>query len=122
MATSGQRDPERERFWRTTFSAWRTSGESARGFCTRRGLTETAFCFWRKELRRRDGERAARPATPTFVPVPVLPAATVAVEVRCPSGHVVSVPSCDGSTLRSLFAALAPVNIGGNANNFPAAW
>lgn len=109
MAKRGRRDPAKERFWRTTFSAWRTSGESARGFCTRRGLTETAFYFWRKELRRRDGERTARPATPTFVPVTVLPAVSVAVEVRCPSGHVVTVPGCDESFLRTLFAALAPV-------------
>jgi hypothetical protein len=109
MAKPGQRDPAKERFWRTTFSAWRTSGESVRAFCTRRGLTETAFYFWRKELRRRDGERTARPATPTFVPVTVLPAVALAVEVRCPSGHVVTVPGCDGSFLRTLFAALAPV-------------
>jgi len=109
MAKPGQRDPAKERFWRTTFAAWRTSGESARGFCSRRGLTETAFYFWRKELRRRDGERTARPAAATFVPVTVLPATTLAVEVRCPSGHVVSLPACDASTLRGLFAALAPV-------------
>lgn len=109
MAKRGQRDPAKERFWRTTFSAWRTSGESVRGVCTRRGLTETAFYFWRKELRRRDGERAALPAAATFVPVTVFPAVSVAVEVRCPSGHVVTVPSCDGSFLRTLFAALAPV-------------
>jgi len=109
MAKRGDRDPARERFWRQTLSAWRASGLSVREFCGRRDLTETAFYFWRSELRKRDGERSARPATPTFVPVTVIPAATVAVEVRCPSGHVVSVPSCDGSTLRSLFAALAPV-------------
>src|SRR5262245_57016111 len=111
MAKHGDRDPARERFWRATLSAWRSSGLSVREFCGRRDLTETAFYFWRKELRKRDGERAARPTThaATFVPVTVIPAPTVAVEVRCPTGHVVSVPSCDGSTLRSLFAALAPV-------------
>jgi transposase-like protein len=107
MAKRGQRDPTRERFWRSTLAAWRSSGDSVREFCGRRDLTETAFYFWRKELRRRDGERAVRPVTPTFVPVTVIPAA--AVEVRCPSGHVVTVPGCDGSLLRILFAALAPV-------------
>jgi transposase-like protein len=109
MAKPELRDPARERFWRQALSAWRTSGLSVREFCGRRDLTETAFYFWRKELRRRDGERAARPAMPTFVPVTVVPTPTAAVEVRCPSGHVVSVSSCDGSILRSLFAALAPV-------------
>jgi hypothetical protein len=107
MAKPELRDPARERFWRTTLSAWRSSGLSVREFCGRRDLTETAFYFWRQELRRRDGERPARPATPTFVPVTVIPATTV--EVRCPSGHVVTVPGCDGSILRTLFAALAPV-------------
>jgi hypothetical protein len=109
MATSGHRDPERERFWRGTLSACRSSGLSIRAFCERRHLSESAFYFWRQELRRRDGEPAAPAATPKFVPVTVLPATTLAVEVRCPSGHVVSLPACDASTLRSLFAALAPV-------------
>ena len=80
---------------------------SVREFCNRRDLTETAFYFWRKELRRRDGERATRPAA-TFVPVTVIPATTVAVEVRCPSGHVVTLAAYDVSSLKSLFAALAP--------------
>ena len=81
---------------------------SVREFCNRRDLTETAFFYWRKELRRRDGERSARPVTPTFVPVTVIPATTV--EVRCPSGHVVSLSTADAATLRHLFAALAPVS------------
>jgi len=104
MAKHGQRDPVRERFWRQTLSAWRSSGLSVREFCGRRDLTETAFYFWRKELRKRDGERSPPPA---FVPVSVVPAATLAVEVRCPSGHVVTVPAADGEALRRVFAALA---------------
>ena len=45
---------------------------------------------------------------PVFVPLTVLPTATLAVEVRCPSGHVVLLPSCDATSLASLFAALDP--------------
>jgi len=48
----------------------------------------------------------AQSARPKFVPVTVLPAATLAVEVRCPSGHVVCLSSCEVSVLASLFAAL----------------
>jgi hypothetical protein len=106
MARHGDRDPARERYWRQILSAWRASGLSVRAFCDRRDLTETAFYFWRNELRKRDGERASKLA---FVPVSVVPAPTTAVEVRCPSGHVVSVPGCDASLLRAVFAALAPV-------------
>jgi transposase-like protein len=111
MTKRGQRDQERERFWRGTLSAWRSSGQSVREFCERRDLTETAFYFWRKELQRRDGERHGRspsPTSPAFVPVTVLATLTHAVEVRCPSGHVVTLPSCEVSLLRELFAALTP--------------
>jgi transposase-like protein len=104
-----ERDRAREQFWRETFSTWQASRLTVREYCQRHQLTETAFHHWRRELRRRDAKSAPRPATPTFVPVRVIPAATLAVEVRCPSGHVVSLPNADAVTLRALFAALAPV-------------
>lgn len=52
-----ERDAKRERFWRRTIKAWMRSGGSIRGFCAERGLTETAFHSWRRELRQRDEER-----------------------------------------------------------------
>ena len=103
-----QRDPTRERSWRETILDWQASGLSIRAYCRQRQLTETAFHYWRRELRRRDAKSAPRPAA-AFVPVAVIPAAILAVEVRCPSGHVVSLPHADAATLRALFAALAPV-------------
>ena len=108
MAKNKRRDPKRERFWRNTVSAWGSSGLPVREFCDRRGVTRTAFDYWRKELRRRDDERAIAPPTPTFVPVTVLATPGLAVEVRCPSGHVVVLPNCDPSLLPELFAALSP--------------
>ena len=104
-----QRDPTRERSSRETILDWQASGLSIRAYCRQRQLTETAFHYWRRELRRRDAKTTPRPATPTFVPVSVIPAATFAIEVRCPSGHVVSLPNADAVMLRQLFAALAPV-------------
>jgi hypothetical protein len=107
-----QRDPGRERQWRERVGAWAVSGVSIRAFCERHQLTETTFRHWRRELRDRDAASPARsvaaPDRPRFVPVTVIPAAvpTIPVEVRCPSGHVVTVP-IDGVTgLRHLFAAL----------------
>lgn len=54
--------------------------------------------------------------SPRFVPVTVLPdatkllamapATTLAVEVRCPSGHVVCLPTCDVASLAALLTAL----------------
>jgi transposase-like protein len=104
-----QRDPGRERYWRDVMADWQSSGLSIRAYCLQHRLAETAFHYWRRELRQRDAKPAARPAAAAFVPVTVIPAATLAIEVRCPSGHVVTLPSADGVVLRQLFAALAPV-------------
>ena len=106
-----QRDPGREQYWRVTMARWRASGLSIRAFCRRQSLTESAFHFWRRELRLRE-PAAAGPtpvvASPAFVPVTVMPTATFAVEVQCPSGHVVKLAAYDLSSLKGLFAALAP--------------
>jgi len=126
-----QRNPALEQEWRERVASWASSGLSVRAFCLRRGLVETAFYFWKRELRSRDAAVTAvtaatssaatapmpspslkRPPAksplPTFVPLTVIPSATVSVEIRCPSGHVVLVPACDVSSLANLFAALAP--------------
>lgn len=122
----GRRDAELEQQWRARVACWHASGLSVRGFCRREGLTEPTFHYWKRELRaryratstqRRISQRAAaqrpaarcptaKPSPPMFVPVTVLPGATLAVEVRCPSGHVVCLPECDAVSLASLFAAL----------------
>lgn len=96
-----QRDPQRERSWRRLLADFGASGLGVREYCTRHGLAESAFHYWRRELERRVAEVAAS----GFVPVTVVPAGPV--EVRCPSGHVVTLPSADRDTLRHLFSALA---------------
>ena len=101
-----QRDSEREQLWRQRLGRWRGSGQSARAFCLAEGIRESAFYFWRAELRRRGVAKSQpRVASPTFVPVTVWPSA--AIEVRCPSGHVVTLPGGDATTLRMLFTVLA---------------
>ena len=112
----GQRDPALERRWRERVAQWQASGLSVRAFCVQHGLIETSFYSWKRELRARDAAAstaAARSSSgkksrPAFIPLTVIPAATVAVEVRCPSGHVVLVSACDAAFLASLFAALNP--------------
>lgn len=112
----GQRDPALERRWRERMAQWQASGLSVRAFCLKHGLIETSFYYWKRELRARDAAAstaAARSSSgkksrPAFIPLTVLPAATVSVEVRCPSGHVVLVSACDAAFLASLFAALNP--------------
>ncbi len=112
----GQRDPVRERQWRERMAQWQASGLSVREFCRRQGWTEPTFHYWKRELSRRDAAAANSavkspsqnsPALqPKFLPLTVLPSATLSVEVRCPSGHVVMLPACDAASLASLFAAL----------------
>jgi transposase-like protein len=96
-----QRDPQRERSWRRVLADFRASGLGVREYCRRHGLVESAFHYWRRELER----RTAAVAASAFVPVTVVPGMTI--EVRCPSGHVVALPSADRDTLRHLFSALA---------------
>lgn len=163
-----QRDPALELRWRERLASWVASGLSVRAFCRGRGLVETAFYYWKRQLRARDaavgksstvgassavmsaavisasesvsasagtlrdevalvGGRSsvrrgakssssvtmssrsvAKTSSPKFAPVTVIPSATLSVEVRCPSGHVVVLSSCDAASLADLFAALEP--------------
>ena|SRR5438270_4754463 len=100
-----QRDPAREQYWRGLVAEWGASGLSVREFSRQRQVTEANFYAWRRELQRRDARPAL--AAGAFVPVTVVPTVAL-VEIRCPSGHVITLPNADVETLRHLFAALAP--------------
>ena len=99
-----KRNPGAERHWRDLVTEWHSSGLSMRAFCSQRQVKEASFYSGRRELQRRDAQGAAA-ATASFVPVRVVPT-MASVEVRCPSGHVVTVANADRDTLRHLFAAL----------------
>ena len=53
------RCPVKERFWRDMLARFEADGCTAREFCRRHRLTESAFQFWRRELARRDAQDAA---------------------------------------------------------------
>jgi hypothetical protein len=106
---SGLRDPARERQWRRRVKDWEASGLSVRAFCRQHGLVETSFYYWKRELRSRDAATASARTKPVFVPMTVLPGSTLAVEVRCPSGHVVLLSVGDTASLAPLFEALTPL-------------
>ena len=50
----------REAYWRRQVGAWERSGESVRGYCRSRGLSESGFHFWKRELKRRDAGAASK--------------------------------------------------------------
>lgn len=54
-----RRDPELERKWRGLIARAEGSEGTFRAFCREEGLKEASFHSWRRELRRRDAERAA---------------------------------------------------------------
>jgi transposase-like protein len=51
-----KRDAEKEKFWRKAIREASGSGRSDRGFCRERGLKDSLFYAWRRELKRRDRE------------------------------------------------------------------
>jgi len=91
---------EREAYWRQALADWSRSGLSKVAFCGERGLSPSAFHWWKGELARRDaakgwllpspssakgGEAKARPA---FVAVRLAEGAVdgAAVPLRADSG------------------------------------
>ena len=75
MAKKGERDPKRERFWRAALRRRQTSGLTAKEFCRREQLAETAYYYWRRELARRDQEPGARAEREKRVRAPAVPEA-----------------------------------------------
>jgi len=59
------RDPQLERFWRTTLAKWIKSGLNIRDYCRRHHLGESAFYFWRREIAARDQGLTARTFRPS---------------------------------------------------------
>jgi hypothetical protein len=105
-----RRDAEKERFWRKTIDEQCSSGQSVRGYCGRKGLSEPSFYAWRRELQRRDGRPAVRKrrrqlsrarlperGRPAFVAVRVgggsIPPTVASIECLLPSGAVLRLPA-----------------------------
>ena len=100
-----RRNPDREAFWRKTLSDRLQSGLSIRAFCEREGLSEPAYHYWRRELKKRDAENTA--AT-SFLPIelPHQPLPTP-IEIVFSHGTTVRVGNgCDRTTLETVLAAL----------------
>jgi hypothetical protein len=108
MARLG-RDVKREQTWRQHLGRQQVSGQTARAYCLRHGLAETAFHYWRRTIAERDREtRRATPA-PAFVPVAIVgpPAADAPIDIRLAVGHRVRVRAgCDRELLAAVLGLL----------------
>ena len=119
------RDPNRESYWRECLRRQSRSGLTVRGFCEREAIKETAFYFWRREIRHRD--RRQTPAS-AFVEVHAapMPAAVVTQLSSSKSAVEQAVPlerllpgdrrlliraGCDGGLLQRVVSALASAGL-----------
>ena len=59
----GQRDVEKEQFWRRIIAGHASSKLSVRGYCAQHGVSEPSFFAWRRELagRERESSQSSRP-------------------------------------------------------------
>jgi transposase-like protein len=115
-----RRDRRKEQLWRRLVREQAQSGRSVREFCNARGLAESAFYFWRRELQARDGKEgriktravsaaSSASAAPSFAAVTVteLDSLSPAIEVVLTSGVRVRIPSgFDPQTLREVLSLL----------------
>jgi hypothetical protein len=91
------RSTEKESFWRSHLKRQASSGESIRGYCLRRGLSEASFHYWRREIADRDGEvvAATRSSSAGLVAVEIVGETSVratitpTLEIECPGGAVI---------------------------------
>ena len=102
---------ERESFWRRQISDWAQGGQTISGFCRERGLTESAFHLWKRQLglktsRRHTGRTKSHASAPRLVPITVDTLSTSALTLEV-NGAVLRVESgVDEVLLRTVLNAL----------------
>jgi len=111
---------ESESRWRRLIREQQQSGQTIVGFCRDHELTESAFHFWKRELRGRqaerdldvgrsqpaDNQRACDAATRTFVPVSVSHPLTSPITLELNGATLRIEAGVDGELLRTVLDAL----------------
>ena len=98
MSVASHRSRDKESFWRSHLSRQSSSGESIRGYCRVRKLSEALFHFWRREIARRDHEKSVslRSEKPGLISVEIVGdvapgSAASLMEIECPGGPVIRI-------------------------------
>lgn len=97
----------REAYWRKHVEARERSGQSVREYCRARGLSESGFYFWKRELKRRDEGAASNGSAPAFAEVRVAAAQEALIEIAFAGARRVQVhPGFDEETLARVLAVV----------------
>ncbi len=112
-----RRNRVREQYWRDLLKQFADSGQSVRGFCKSRSLSEASFYGWRRTLAERDA--AADPdeclpsAPPAFLPVHIAGQATGQMEIVLGGGRRIRLRGpVDRAALAEVVTALESVVAG----------
>ena len=93
MSPGSSRSREKESCWRSHLERQLSSGESIRGYCRRRGLSEASFHFWRREIASRDREVAQQRGSGMagLIALEVVEGSRPGpmLEITCPGGAVI---------------------------------
>ena len=99
----------REANWRGRVAAWERSGESVRGYCRAREVSEAAFHFWKRELKRRDAGAATNAERSAFAEVrlPSFAVHEALIEIAVVGSRRIRVhPGFDEETLARVLAVV----------------
>ncbi|HYF57009.1 MAG TPA: hypothetical protein VEA41_22350 [Salinarimonas sp.] len=108
LPVNGPTAPERK--WTRILKRWRKSGQEGRTFCRHRGLRESAFRFWLREIPERARRREAQKKPVRLLPARIVSAAAPTgrpLEVLVGSGRAIRVgPDFDPALLLQVVRAL----------------
>jgi transposase-like protein len=97
--TMPQHDPAKERSWRRLLQLWRQSGLTVRDFCARHAVQEASFYAWRRELARRDRQKATTTKS-LAAPRPAAAFVELAIAADEPKPAAIEVVVAGGRLLR----------------------
>jgi hypothetical protein len=101
-----------ERRWAEILKDWRRAGKTVREFCRQRGLRDSTFWFWKREIpdrgRRRRAKAYSQSSPVKFVPVRVVEKAGAPLPLEVMAGRraVRIAGDFDPAVLRKLLAVL----------------
>jgi len=106
-----RRRGEAEVFWREQVGLWRESGETISGFCRERGLTESAFHFWKRQLgvarkKTARGRPTVDRSQPKLLPVSLAGSTSAPLVLEINGATLRISPGVDAALLRTVLASL----------------